>query len=73
MEKRNTAIHAFEALIEEDTPAVFLFVPTFTYVLDKNVSTTPIERLSKPSERFANIAQWHIRSNALWPIFSQTE
>lgn len=73
IELRNKAIHSFEALIKEDTPAVFLFVPTFGYVLDKNVSTTPIERLSKPSERFANISQWHIRSSALWPIFSETQ
>lgn len=63
-------IRRVESIIETDQPAIFLFVPTFAYVLDKDVNATPFIKISKPSERFANISQWHIRSNNLWPIFS---
>lgn len=69
-QERTTTIHAVEAIIKQDVPAVFLFVPTFGYVLDTDVTATPLTRLSKPSERFANVSQWHIKSNNLWPIFS---
>jgi peptide/nickel transport system substrate-binding protein len=67
---RSTTIESIEKIIEGDAPAIFLFVPTFGYVLDKNVTATPFQRLSKPSERFANISNWHIKSDNLWPIFS---
>jgi len=67
---RSQALAQAEAIIVEELPAIFLFVPTFTYVLDKDVTATPFTRISKPSERFANISKWHTRSYNLWPIFS---
>lgn len=60
----------FADIIQKELPALFLYTPTFSYVLDTQVSTTEFNGLSKPSERFANIAQWHITSNKLWPVFS---
>jgi peptide/nickel transport system substrate-binding protein len=64
------SLQEVENIIAEEKPALFLFVPTFGYVLDKDVTTTPFTGISKQSERFANISKWHIRSNNLWPIFS---
>jgi peptide/nickel transport system substrate-binding protein len=75
IEKDQTArtenIHKIASIIEEDAPAVFLFSPIFPYVLDKSVTATPFMKLSKSSDRFANIAAWHIKSDNVWPIFSQ--
>ncbi len=70
--ERKTSIESVETIIAKDIPAVFLFVPTFGYVLDKSVTVTPFTKLSKPSERFANISAWHMKSNNVWPIFSNT-
>ncbi len=67
---RAESLFAAEAIIKDELPAIFLFVPTFVYVLDKDVTAVPVTRISKPSERFANISKWHTRSNNLWPIFS---
>lgn len=64
------ALGKVEAILSNEAPAIFLFVPTFNYVLDTHVTATPLIGLSKPSERFANVSKWHIRSNDLWPIFS---
>jgi peptide/nickel transport system substrate-binding protein len=72
-EDRKANIQSVEEIIKNDTPAIFLFVPTFGYVLDKSVTVTPFERLSNQSERFANISAWHIKSNNVWPIFSNTQ
>lgn len=69
-EERKATIESIETIILKDTPAVFLFVPTFGYILDKSVTVTPFTRLSRPSERFANISAWHMKSNNVWPIFS---
>lgn len=68
-EKSNLA-KEFVTTIESDTPALFLFVPNFTYVIDNDVVLAPFTKLGKPSERFANVADWHITSSDLWPIFS---
>ena len=69
-ELRSETIHKIEEIIKKETPAVFLFVPIFGYVLDKDVTVTPFTKLSTQSERFANVSSWHIQSNNLWPIFS---
>ncbi len=67
---RTEDIHKIEAIIADEKPAIFLFIPTFGYVLDTTITATPFSDLSKPSERFANISQWHIKSNNVWPLFS---
>jgi peptide/nickel transport system substrate-binding protein len=76
MEKEETTriadIRKVEEIIMQEKPAVFLFVPTFAYVLDTAVTATPLTKLSRQSERFANVARWHIKSNNVWPIFSNT-
>lgn len=64
------AITSFAKIMTEEVPAIFLFVPTFSYVLDTDVTTPQFAKLSTPSERFANIAQWHMTSDALWPVFN---
>ena len=68
--ERAEAITEFENIITEELPAVFLFTPTFSYVVDTDVTITNLAKISTPSERFANIDQWHMTANALWPVFS---
>jgi len=67
---RSQLITEFTDIIASELPAIFLYAPTFSYVLDKRVTTVDFVALSKPSERFANIAQWHMTANKLWPVFS---
>lgn len=67
---RAELIREFTEIMTSELPAIFLYTPTFSYVLDTHVTTSEFTSLSKPSERFANIAQWHITANKLWPVFS---
>lgn len=67
---RTQMIAEFTDIITSELPAIFLYTPTFSYVLDTRVTTSEFTSLSKPSERFANIAQWHITANKLWPVFN---
>lgn len=68
--ERTRAIQAVLTEIQSDQPATFLFAPNFTYVIDTAVEIVPFAKLGKPSERFANVADWHITASRLWPIFS---
>lgn len=70
---RTAAIYSFERLMKSEYPAVFLYTPTFGYVVDSDVHVSPLTKISKPSERFANVSSWHVRSNDVWPVFSNND
>ncbi len=64
-----------EKIIEEiqnDLPAVFLYSPSFTYVLPPRVKIDKdLTHLTNASERFDAIASWYIRTRRVWNIFVQ--
>ena len=66
---RNTANNEMSAIMNREAPATFLFVPSLVYVLDARITTTPINGISKPYERFANVNEWYMNSDGLWSIF----
>jgi peptide/nickel transport system substrate-binding protein len=55
--------------INTETPAVFLFAPSMAYVIDAHIVTSPLTLLSKPADRFMNVASWYAKTEVLWPIF----
>ncbi len=67
---RTDAVRSFERIMKSEYPAIFLYTPTFGYVVDSTVHTTALSRLSRPSERFANVQSWHVQSSNVWPVFS---
>ena len=68
-ELKETALLAATNIMGREAPALFLYVPNFVYIIDTRVSTANMTKLSKPSERFMNIATWHMNTDQLWPIF----
>ncbi len=57
------------AILERETPAAFLYVPDLVYVLQSNIKTPAMDRISKPQERFMNIGDWNMNTDKLWPLF----
>jgi len=45
--------------IEEDIPAVFLYTPSYYFLVDERVQGVAIEDIRFPSDRFATIADWY--------------
>ncbi len=68
--ERERAVTALVALLTQERPAIFLFTPTFTYLLNTEVTPSAFNRLSSPSDRFMNIQTWYTSKERLWPIFS---
>ena len=66
---RNAANEQITSILEREVPAAFLFVPSFVYVHDTRVITTPITAISKPHERFMNVSEWHMNTDRLWQMF----
>lgn len=71
MEKRNQDMQTFVDEIAKETPALFLFTPSFEYILSTNVRVTNTDRLAKPNERFSNIKHWFMNESNVWPIFAE--
>jgi peptide/nickel transport system substrate-binding protein len=59
----------FEAQIENDIPAVFLYSPDFVYFVPKNIQNITLGTLTTPAQRFSDISKWYIETNEVWKIF----
>lgn len=70
-EERGKAIWEINKIISQEVPAIFLFAPNMTYVIDKDISTVPITNIGKSSDRFMNITDWHAKTESLWSIFQK--
>lgn len=68
---RHAILHEAAAVIEEEHPALFLFQPMTTYVVNKNFIVPEMNQLGRPSDRFSNMNEWYTNSDELWNIFRQ--
>lgn len=68
---RQNILREASIIIEKERPAVFLFEPMMTYVVDKNVIVSEINNVGKPSDRFSNVSHWYTDSDTLWNIFKE--
>ena len=59
----------FESEIKKDMPAVFLYSPSFIYVISKNLKGLDMERINSPSDRFSNVYSWYTDTDNVWKIF----
>jgi peptide/nickel transport system substrate-binding protein len=61
----------FAAELMSDIPAIFLYAPSFTYIVPKEVQNITIKGIAEPYERFSSIRDWYIDTEAVWPFFSR--
>lgn len=69
--EREAATVAFFDILRKEQPALFLYAPTLTYMHHPALHIpNPVARITAPHERFATIADWHIATEHLWPLFT---
>lgn len=56
----------FQTKVTEDIPAIFLYSPTYTYVLTDKVQGFDIQHISHPSDRFADVTSWYTNTKHVW-------
>ena len=69
--ERDTLLRDFTSEVTSEVPAVFLFSPSFTYVIDNALTIPRTESINRPSERFSNISDWHMKESQVWPVFAE--
>ena len=53
----------------KDKPALFLYTPSYVYILPKTVREVKLEGIAEPFERFARVSNWYIATESVWPFF----
>lgn len=61
----------FESEINKDMPAVFLYSPSFIYVVSNNLKGLEMDHIISPGDRFSNIYLWYTDTDNVWKIFAE--
>lgn len=68
--KREALYKSFDQSVKADVPAVFLYSPSFLYIVPEGVRGITLGELGTPQDRFANVYSWYIETNSVWNIFT---
>jgi peptide/nickel transport system substrate-binding protein len=64
--KRAELYQELQKKIFAEIPAVFLYSPKYIYPVNKKVGGIEIQTLVSPSRRFADIANWYVKTQRVW-------
>jgi peptide/nickel transport system substrate-binding protein len=59
---RDQKYRDMQNILIDDLPAIFLYSPTYTYPISKNIKGISIQRIAIPSDRLINIENWYIKT-----------
>ncbi|MCW1930210.1 MAG: peptide ABC transporter substrate-binding protein [Candidatus Kerfeldbacteria bacterium] len=66
-EERRLAYLHFQNNLASSLPAIFLYNSLYSYAVDDSVQGIPEEQyITVPSDRFASIASWYMKSKRIW-------
>lgn len=68
---RNDKYAQFESEIRNDVPVVFLYSPSFLYVVPNTVENVSIGNLTTTGDRFLTVNNWYIEKNNVWKLFTR--
>ncbi len=68
-EEQIGSLREISRIITEETPAIFLFAPSVTYVTKTGITLPAMKQLGRPADRFMNIEDWYARTDTVWPLF----
>lgn len=60
---------SFDAELRKDLPAIFLYSPSFLYVVPEKVKNITLGSLSVSQDRFLSIRDWYIETDKVWKLF----
>ncbi len=63
---RTTAFTDFAAALATDTPAVFLYQPTYPYAVPDDIQSLDIPAIVTPADRFADVQEWYLKTKAVF-------
>lgn len=71
VENKVETITRFADEIETEKPAFFLYAPELIYIMPKEIQEVTFTGVGEAHERFASVHEWYIKTESVWPLFSQ--
>lgn len=59
----------FSKELDNDIPAIFLYAPSFIYIIPKSLNGVTLGEVPTPSERFLSVNSWYLETDNIWKIF----
>ena len=69
---RNPEFEKIDTAITSKYPAIFLYAPSYIYVLPKDVEGTSFS-IARSSDRFNTINNWYMQTRKIWNVFINEE
>ena len=60
--QRQEKYKRFQEIISEETPAIFMYSPAYTYLQSKKIKKFEVADIIYPYDRFSNITEWYIET-----------
>ncbi|NCF75143.1 MAG: hypothetical protein GWO87_01480 [Xanthomonadaceae bacterium] len=59
---RREKYNEFQKILNKETPAIFLYQPIYSYMIDNSIKGVKISNIVALSDRFSNISDWYIKT-----------
>ncbi len=56
----------FQDILAEEIPAIFLYSPTYTYVVDAKVKGIDTKTIYSPADRFTDVTSWYMKTKRVF-------
>lgn len=64
--KRASLYTDFQNTLNKDVPAVFLYTPSYTFTVSKEVRGINLDKIVSPSDRYNDLNNWYIKTTRHW-------
>ena len=64
-DRQQTKYRAFQEILYKENPAVFLYAPTYLYVVNSTVKGIDVKNIDAAAFRLSNIEEWHIKTKRI--------
>ena len=65
-EEKQAKYDAFEEIIQDEVPAVFLYSPEYIYAVPNKLQGLHIDTITNPSDRWYGAEEWYIATDHVW-------
>lgn len=65
-QEREELYKKLQDIMIDELPAIFLYSPSYTYIINKEVRGVVVDRLVSPPDRFNNLSDWYIKTKWVW-------
>ena len=73
-DKINTIYQKFEKEISGDVPAVFVYSPSYIYVVRPNIAAgITLSHINRPEDRFFGESSWYLDTDHVWKVFAKNK